>query len=125
VRKFDTDSEFSSKQWDLWQPGLAIVDFTNPAARAWYAAILNNLLDLGVDSFKTDFGERIPHANVSFFDRSDPMRMHNVYAGIYNKLVFELLEKRFGKHEAVVFARSATAGGQRFVCLKKPLRAIC
>ena len=25
-------------QWDLWQPGLAVVDFTNPEARQWYAA---------------------------------------------------------------------------------------
>lgn len=98
------------------------MDFTNPTARAWYTAILTNLLDLGVDGFKTDFGERIPHANVAFFDGSDPMRMHNAYAGIYNKLVFELLEKKFGKHEAVVFARSGTAGGQRFARLKNPLR---
>ena len=43
-------------QTDLWQPGLAVVDFTNPAARAWYAGKLRALLDMGVDSFKTDFG---------------------------------------------------------------------
>lgn len=42
------------------------------------------------------------------------MRMHNDYAVQYNELVFGLLEKRFGKHEAVVFARSSAAGGQRF-----------
>ncbi|KIJ24195.1 glycoside hydrolase family 31 protein, partial [Sphaerobolus stellatus SS14] len=56
-----------------------------------------------------------PHANVVFHDGSDPYRMHNQYAFLYNKLVFELLEERFGKGEAVVFARSAAAGGQRFV----------
>ena len=47
-------------QTDLWQPGMAIVDFTNPAARRWYAGHLRRLQDLGVDCFKTDFGERIP-----------------------------------------------------------------
>lgn len=41
------------------------------------------------------------------------MRMHNVYAVTYNKLVFGLLEERFGKGEAIVFARAAHAGGQR------------
>jgi hypothetical protein len=41
--------------------------------------------------------------------------MHNAYAHIYNKLVFEVLEERFGKDEACVFARTATAGGQRYV----------
>ncbi|ELU45927.1 alpha-glucosidase [Rhizoctonia solani AG-1 IA] len=94
----------------VWR--LAIVDVTNPAAREWYKNKLRTLLDLGVDAFKTDFGERIPHANVQYHDGSDPYRMHNAYAQIYNKLVFEVLEERFGKDEACVFARSATAGGQ-------------
>lgn len=42
-------------QWDLWQPGLAIVDFTNPEAAEWYKAKLNALVDLGVDTFKVCF----------------------------------------------------------------------
>ncbi len=41
------------------------------------------------------------------------MRVHNAYSVIYNEMVFRLLERRFGKGEAVVFARSAAAGGQR------------
>ncbi|OJT14122.1 Alpha-xylosidase [Trametes pubescens] len=101
-------------QWDLWQPGLGVVDITNPEARTWYEKKLEALVDLGVDTFKTDFGERIPHANVAFHDGSDPMRVHNAYSVIYNEMVFRLLERRFGKGEAVVFARSAAAGGQRF-----------
>jgi alpha-D-xyloside xylohydrolase len=68
---------------------------------------------MGVDCFKTDFGERIP-TDVAWFDGSDPERMHNYYPYIYNRTVFELLEKRRGKGEAVVFARSATAGTQQF-----------
>ena len=40
--------------------------------------------------------------------------MHNTYAVLYNKVVFDLLKERFGEGEAVVFARSATVGGQRF-----------
>ena len=47
-------------QTDLWQPGMAIVDFTNPDACKWYRGKLEALLDMGVDCFKTDFGERIP-----------------------------------------------------------------
>ncbi|WP_405633012.1 alpha-xylosidase [Streptomyces sp. NBC_01174] len=100
-------------QWDLWQPGMALVDFTDPAARAWYADKLRALLDQGVDCFKTDFGERIP-TDVVWHDGSDPERMHNYYAQIYNRTVFELLEKERGTGEAVLFARSATAGGQQF-----------
>ena len=100
-------------QWDRWQPGMGLVDFTNPEARRWYASKLEALLDMGVDCFKTDFGERIP-TDVAYFDGSDPERMHNYYPYIYNRTVFELLEKRRGKGQAVVFARSATAGTQQF-----------
>ncbi|WP_371633965.1 alpha-xylosidase [Streptomyces sp. NBC_01259] len=100
-------------QWDLWQPGMALVDFTDPAAREWYSGKLRALLDQGVDCFKTDFGERVP-TDVVWHDGSDPERMHNYYAQIYNRTVFELLEKERGPGEAVLFARSATAGGQQF-----------
>ncbi|MEU5820350.1 alpha-xylosidase [Streptomyces sp. NPDC047803] len=100
-------------QWDLWQPGMALVDFTSPAAREWYTGKLRVLLDQGVDCFKTDFGERVP-TDVVWHDGSDPERMHNFYAQLYNRTVFELLEKERGHGEAVLFARSATAGGQQF-----------
>ena len=100
-------------QWDMWQPGMAIVDFTNPAACAWYQEKLEVLLDMGVDCFKTDFGERIP-VDVVYHDGSDSMKMHNYYTYLYNKTVYELLERKRGKGEAVLFARSAAAGGQKF-----------
>lgn len=100
-------------QWDLWQPGLAIVDFTNPKACEWYAGKLEALLDMGVDCFKTDFGERIP-TDVVYYDGSDPKKMHNYYTYLYNKTVYEVLKKKKGEKEAVLFARSATVGGQKF-----------
>jgi alpha-D-xyloside xylohydrolase len=100
-------------QWDRWQAGMALVDFTNPAARAWFAGKLSALVDMGVDCFKTDFGERIP-TEVAYFDGSDPLKMHNYYTQLYNQTVFELLETRLGKGQAAVFARSATVGGQQY-----------
>lgn len=101
-------------QWDMWQPGLAIVDFTNPQAVRWYQAALKRLLDMGVDTFKTDFGERIPVEDVVYFDGSSPEKMHNFYTYLYNQAVFDLIKAEKGPQEAVVFARSATAGCQTF-----------
>lgn len=109
LRKPDGDAW----QTDDWQAGMGIVDFTNPDARRWFQDKLRKLLDMGVDCFKTDFGERIP-TNVAYHDGSDPLKMHNYYSYLYNKTVFEVLEERFGVGGAVVFARSATAGCQRF-----------
>src|SRR5699024_7093227 len=100
-------------QWDKWQAGMGIVDFTNPKAVEWYKNHLIELMDMGVDSFKTDFGERIP-VDAVYYDGSDPYRMHNYYAQLYNQIVFELIEEHLGKNKAVLFARSATAGGQKY-----------
>ncbi|MGG3940688.1 alpha-xylosidase [Peribacillus psychrosaccharolyticus] len=99
-------------QWDKWQAGLGIVDFTNPEASSWFEHKLAGLIDMGVDSFKTDFGERIP-TDVCYYDGSDPKKMHNYYAYLYNKVVFDLLEKKAGKGQAALFARSASVGSQK------------
>lgn len=99
-------------QWDKWQAGMAIVDFTNPDAVKWYQGYLKELLHQGVDVFKTDFGERIPSEGVTFFDGSDPKKMHNYYTLLYNKIVTDAISEVKGKKEALVFARSATVGSQ-------------
>ncbi|NCI01888.1 alpha-xylosidase [Cronobacter malonaticus] len=100
-------------QWDKWQPGQGIVDFTNPAACAWYAGHLKRLVGMGVDCFKTDFGERIP-TDVVWHNGADPQKMHNHYAFIYNELVWNVLKETVGEEEAVLFARSASVGAQQF-----------
>jgi alpha-D-xyloside xylohydrolase len=100
-------------QWDRWQAGMGLVDFTNPAARQWYASRLRALVAMGVDAFKSDFGERVP-LDVVWHDGSDPERMHNYYTQLYNQVVFDVLREARGEGEAVLFARSATVGGQQF-----------
>ena len=99
-------------QTDMWQPGMGIVDFTNPAAVSWFQSQLRRLSTMGVDAFKSDFGERIP-TDVVYYDGSDPVKMHNHYSILYNEAVFELLESERGRGEALVFARSSHASGQR------------
>lgn len=101
-------------QTDRWQAGMGIVDFTNPDACRWYQSYLKQLLDMGVDCFKTDFGERIPVRDIAWHDGSDPIKMHNYYTYLYNRTVFELLKRERGEGDAIVFARSGTAGGQSF-----------
>ncbi|MBQ5316639.1 MAG: alpha-xylosidase [Oscillospiraceae bacterium] len=100
-------------QCDMWQPGMALVDFTNPAACEWYASKLKKLCEQGVNCFKTDFGERIP-TDVVYYDGSDPIAMHNYYTYLYNKTVFNVLKDHYGENKACLFARSATVGGQKF-----------
>lgn len=101
-------------QWDKWQAGMAIVDFTNPEATKWYQGYLKKLVAMGVDCFKTDFGERIPTEGVKYYDGSDPQLMHNYYTYLYNKAVYDVLVETKGADQAILFARSATVGGQQF-----------
>ncbi|MDN4480347.1 alpha-xylosidase [Demequina muriae] len=98
-------------QWDMWQAGMGLVDFTNPDARAWFKDRLREIIRQGVDALKTDFGERIP-TDVVWHDGSSPETMHNLYTQLYNEAVWEVLLEERGEGEAVLFSRSATAGGQ-------------
>jgi alpha-D-xyloside xylohydrolase len=99
-------------QWDMWQAGMGLVDFTNQDATRWFQDKLRVLFAQGVDAIKTDFGERIP-TDVVWHDGSSPEVMHNWYAQLYNAAVFEVLEEHRGEGDAVLFARSATVGGQK------------
>lgn len=98
-------------QTDLWQPAMAIIDFTNRDARKWFGERIRELAELGIDAVKTDFGERIP-TDVVYSDGSDPFRMHNYYSYLYNKTVWDALSE--AKGDACLFARAATAGCQKF-----------
>jgi alpha-D-xyloside xylohydrolase len=100
-------------QWDNWQPGMAVVDFTNPEAVGWFKQKLRLLIEQGVDALKTDFGERIP-TDVVFHNGAEPERMHNYYSLLYNRAAYEVLEEVKGQGQGVLFARSATAGGQKY-----------
>ncbi len=100
-------------QTDTWQPGMGIVDFTNPGAVTWFQEKIQSLLDVGVDTIKTDFGERIP-TEVTYYNGANPESMHNYYTLLYNKAVFTHMEKQRGKNEVVLFARSATVGSQQY-----------
>jgi len=99
---------------ETWNAPVAIVDLTNPDARAWFKDLHRPLLRAGVDVFKTDFGEDIPE-DARFHDGRTGAEMHNLYPLLYNEAVFEVTAEEKGR--GLVWARSGTAGSQRFpVC---------
>ena len=74
------------------------VDFSHPEARRWFADRVGELVRMGVDVIKTDFGEGIP--DDARGHRGGPPDLHNRYATEYN---------------ATVFAAVAAAGGDPMV----------
>jgi len=80
-----------------------VIDLTRPEGVAWYRERLHPLLEAGVAAIKADFGEGAPGAG-----------LHNRFPLLYNRTVFELSEEVVGARDAVIWARSAWAGSQRY-----------
>jgi alpha-D-xyloside xylohydrolase len=87
------------------------VDFTNPDAVEWYKRQHRQLLDMGVATFKTDFGEVTPY-DAHFANGWTGREMHNLYSFLYNKTVWEVQKEYYDS--PVVWGRSGYAGSQQF-----------
>lgn len=102
--KMNTMSDFSGQDFG------GQIDMTYPAAVAWYKDLLRGLFDVGVSCIKADFGEKIlMHAA---FKNMPAAKLHNLYALLYHKAVFEVTAEYTEK--PFIWARSTWAGGQRF-----------
>ena len=88
----------------------AIIDFTDPKACAWYQEKIKALMRMGAGAIKTDFGEGIPED--AHYACLDGNHVHNLYSLLYNATVFEACHEVTG--ENIVWARSGTAGSQRY-----------
>jgi len=88
----------------------ACIDFTNPAAVAWWQDNLRQLVKLGVDGFNVDFGEQIP-ADAVFYDGRTGREMHNEYPRLYNQLTYEVAQEG---QPGVLLSRSGWHGSQAF-----------
>jgi alpha-D-xyloside xylohydrolase len=97
--------------WDGYHPQVGIIDFTNPEAGDWFKNLHRPLLHMGVDVFKTDFGESVPHDSVAH-NRMTGERLHNLYPLLYNDVVSDVTAEETD-HTGLVWARSSYAGGQR------------
>jgi alpha-D-xyloside xylohydrolase len=98
--------------WTEKRTPTAVVDFTNPAAVAWWQEKHRRLMAMGVSTFKSDFGEGAP-ADGHYHDGTPGDQAHNLYPLLYNRAVFEVVDAH-GGGQGLVWSRATTAGGQRY-----------
>jgi alpha-D-xyloside xylohydrolase len=88
-----------------------LVDFTNTAAVEWYKSKHRPHLEMGVATFKSDFGEMAPEDAV-FANGLTGRQMHNLYPLLYNRAVYEVIGEYCQR--PVVWGRSGYAGSQKY-----------
>jgi alpha-D-xyloside xylohydrolase len=107
-------------QWDLEPfgavltplPESGLLDFTHPGAYAYWRDRHRELFEAGVDMIKADFGEQVDDFMVAS-DGSSGSELHNAYALLYNRCVYEAAE-RYAPGGAFLFSRAAWSGSQRY-----------
>jgi alpha-D-xyloside xylohydrolase len=90
----------------------AILDFTNPETVEWWKQKHQPLIEMGVDVFKTDFGEYLPRDAVLANGKSGAS-MRNPHPNLFSGTVYQAFREAIGD-EALLWARSGWTGGQRY-----------
>jgi len=93
-------------------PRCILTDFTNPAARKWWAGRVVEMLDLGFDGFMQDFGEQVT-TDMHFANGETGDTMHNEYPVLYHQLTHQVIDQYMRSHpgrDIFFYTRSGYSG---------------
>ncbi len=103
-----------------WFGAGGILDFTHPAAAAWWNEKLRPLYESGVDFIKNDAGEDLPD-DARSHNGMDGREYHNIYGFYYGRATYvrnpDAATDNLPHPRNVIYARSGWIGSQRYPAL--------
>jgi sulfoquinovosidase len=94
----------------------AVIDFTNPAAVAWWQGRIRAALRMGADGFMQDFGEQVMD-DMHFHDGTTGAQMHNRFPILFHRATAEAVaafRRSHPRRRIWWFTRSGYSGSARY-----------
>ncbi|MGD9677646.1 MAG: TIM-barrel domain-containing protein [Vulcanibacillus sp.] len=98
----------------FWPGKSAIVDFTNPLAKQWWASQHYELIDYGVGGWWADLNEPEDHHQDMIHYAGPAAKVHNIFALEMQKSINLAYEQHAPNKRVFIMSRSGWAGMQRY-----------
>ncbi len=98
----------------FWPGQSAIVDFTNPLAKQWWANQHYNLIDMGVGGWWADLNEPEDHPQDMIHYAGPASKVHNIFALEMMRSIKLAYEQHAPDKRLFIMSRSGWAGMQRY-----------
>lgn len=107
-------SDGSPYTFDFWPGECALLDFTNPAAREWWTAKHEALLELGIAGWWTDLNEPAKHFQDMAHHDGSAAAVHNSFALHMHRAIHDAHQRFAPDRRIFMLSRSAFPGSQRY-----------
>jgi alpha-glucosidase (family GH31 glycosyl hydrolase) len=106
-----------------WGGQCGLIDFFNPEARVWWGSLHDHLAELGVDVFWLDMNEPAVSSsdwvfhNESGGEKGTLAELHNVYALLHNRAMFDWYRRAYPGRRPFLLSRSFFPGSHRYAAV--------